>query len=91
MRLYAGDEEFFTVLLYESCKHGCRWRDHTLKGFLAMRTRLVVFHFGAVLRLLQAWLVDTTRESRAARLSTLGLPSGGRGSSWQDDSSQRMR
>jgi len=56
-----------------------------------MRTRLAVFHFGAVLRLLQAWLVDTTRESRAARLSTLGLPSGCQGGSCQDDSSQRMR
>ena len=62
-----------------------------LRGFLAMRTRLAVSRFGAVLRLLQAWLVETTRESRAARLSTLGLPSGGQGGSWQDDSSQRMR
>lgn len=56
-----------------------------------MRTKFAVFHFGAVLRLLQAWLAETTRESRAARLSTLGLPAGGPGCSWQDDSSQRMR
>ena len=56
-----------------------------------MRIRLAGFDWGAVLRGRQAWLVETGRESRAARLSTLGLPAGGQGGAWYDDSSQRMR
>ena len=56
-----------------------------------MRIRFAGFDWGAVLRAWQAWLVETGRESRAARLSTLGLPAGGQGGAWYDDSSQRMR
>ncbi len=34
-------------------------------------------HWGAILRRMLSWITETTRESRSARLSTLGLSSYG--------------
>ena len=42
--------------------------------------------FGAFLCAAQAWMAETTQESRSARLSTLGLSGGKWGSACHDES-----
>ena len=41
-----------------------------------MNMKSQLSHLGAFLCAILAWITETTRESRSARLSTLGLPAG---------------
>ena len=51
-----------------------------------MNIQSLRIRFGAFLRAAQAWMVETTQESRCARLSTLGLSGGNWGSACHDES-----
>ena len=79
------------VRWFEENRRDLPWRRSDPWGVYVSEIMLQQTPVRRVLPAWQAWLVETGRESRAARLSTLGLPAGGQGGAWYDDSSQRMR
>jgi len=52
-----------------------------------MNIQCLRIRFAAFLRAAQAWMAETTQESRSARLSTLGLSGGNWASARHDEAS----
>ena len=56
-----------------------------------MNIKLLNFHPGELLRVVLAWIAETSEGSRSARLASLGLGASDRSPTWYDESSNAQR